>query len=184
MRWNPDLAFRLPSKRMEEIKDSTEYRSMTEEIDILTQNIAADFEGNTSTLRAQRTALYNKRNSLIRNKIRELQLEQKLDYETDKAPYEETDWHRGHFNRIKHMLPPERLRLATTMMTQASPRSETWTQVIEDLIHLRNMDCRVAYQAALQPVDGLCPFSACHQEISRYEPSSSVCATLLIKVWL
>lgn len=169
---------------MEEIKDSIEYRCMTEGIDILTQNIAADFEGNATTLRAQRTALYNKRNSLIRNKLRELQLEQKLDYENDKAPYEETDWHRSHFNRIKHMLPPERLRLATTMMTQAPPRSEIWIQAIEDLIHLRNTDCRVAYQAGLRPVDGLCPFSACNQEISRYERSSSVYTTLLTKIWL
>ncbi|EFY94585.2 carbonic anhydrase [Metarhizium robertsii ARSEF 23] len=166
MRWNPDLAFRLPSKRTEEIKDSTEYCSMTEEIDILTQRIAANSEGNATVLRAQRTTLYNKRNSLIKNELRKLQLQQKVDYETDKAPYDETDWHKGHFNRIKHMLPPERLRLATTMMAQASPRSQTWIQAIEDLICLRNSDCKVAYQRGLQPVDGFCPISSCRQEIS------------------
>lgn len=154
---------------MEEIKDSTEYRSMTEEIDILTQRIAANSEGNATVLRAQRTTLYNKRNSLIKNELRKLQLQQKVDYETDKAPHDETDWHKGHFNRIKHMLPPERLRLATTMMAQASPRSHTWIQAIEDLICLRKSDCKVAYQRGLQPVDGFCPISSCRQEISRYE---------------
>lgn len=52
IRWNPDLAFRLPLKKMKEIKDSTKYRCITEGIDILTQNIAANFEGNVTTLRA------------------------------------------------------------------------------------------------------------------------------------
>ena len=165
MRWNPDLAFRLPSKRIEEIKESTEYRSVTEEIALLTQRLAAASEENATTLRAQRTTLYNKRNCLLRNALRELQLQQKLDYKIDKAPYEETDWHKDHFNRIKHMLPPERLRLATTMMTQASPRSQIWIQAIEDLIRLRNTDGRVAFQKGLQPVDGLCPISSCHLEI-------------------
>ncbi|KND92897.1 hypothetical protein TOPH_02401, partial [Tolypocladium ophioglossoides CBS 100239] len=50
------------------------------------------------------------------------------------------DWRRTYFNRIKHMLLKERIRLAKSMTLRALPRSPEWISTLKDLIALRMND--------------------------------------------
>lgn len=169
MRYNPDLKFRLPSDKMKEIKNSDTYLSITKKIDILTSRIAAAEPGeDVCDLVMQRKREYRKRTAFTDQELRDFQLSQKINYDAKKEDREQTDWHKVRFNRIAHMLPPERIRLAATMKVQASPRDQVWKQAIQDLISLRNMDCTVAYQQSLQPTHGFCPVESCKQAMERW----------------
>lgn len=168
MRYNPDLKFRLPSDRNKEMKNSDTYLAITKKIDNLTSRIAAAEPGeDVYDLMMQRKREYRKRTAFAEQELRDFQLNQKINYEAKKKDHEQTDWHKVRFNRIAHMLPPERIRLAATMKMQASPRNQVWKQAIQDLISLRNMDCSVAYQQSLQPTRGFCPVELCKQTMAR-----------------
>lgn len=169
MKWNPDLRFHLSPKKRQEIETSQPYLSLTNEIHSLSCKIAvSDAEDTAILLKAQRAVAYRKRQALFDSELRKLQLSQKLNYDTGRPAYQETNWQKGHFERIKHMLSTERVRLSHTMKTEASPRSPTWKQAVQDLVNLRNEDCRVAYQDGLQPINGFCPVDACTQEMEKY----------------
>ena len=167
MRYNPGLEHSLSSEDIEQIKKSDEYTEYTNYINDLTQRIANLNEADdASTLKTDGEAAYRLRSDLFRKRLQERQQAQKLDYET-KPPYDEKDWHQGHFDRVKHMLPEARLRLSHSMMLSGPPRSKHWKYAIEDLIYLRNMDCSVAWQKCMQPKGKACPVENCCVQVAR-----------------
>lgn len=167
MRYNPGLEHCLSSEEIEEIKKSDEYVRYTRDISNLTQKISNSVEiDDIAALRTRRETSYRQRSGLLSKRLQENQQAQKLRYET-KPRYEEKDWHQGHVDRVKHILPDARARLSHSMRMSTPPRSELWKQAIEDLIYLRNMDCNVAWQESLQPKDGRCPVSHCDVQIER-----------------
>ncbi|KAI8687043.1 C2H2-type domain-containing protein [Fusarium sp. Ph1] len=118
-------------------------------------------------LEAQRKAAYKERRLLEKKKLKEFQANQKLVYETEREDYEQSDWRQSHFNRISHLLPEERVRLAHTLQLQAWPRSSEWISALRDLISLRTNDFSVAYQEELRPIQGYCPVSSCGQNLTK-----------------
>ncbi|KAM3511256.1 hypothetical protein MY11210_005125 [Beauveria gryllotalpidicola] len=130
----------LQTHEVRSIEEGEEYEAFTERILSLSDRIdlTSDKE-EPAALKTERRTLYEERATLKSRKLREKQLAQKLDYDVHKEPYEEVDWKRGHFQRIKHMLPEARIRLRSSMKLSALPREELWKQTIEDLASLRRL---------------------------------------------
>ncbi|CAM1508797.1 Fc.00g056450.m01.CDS01 [Cosmosporella sp. VM-42] len=121
---NPDLRFSLPTKVAEELRNSPQYLDLTEKISGL--NLEIDTPASSEIrpeLEAQRKAAYKERRMLERTKVEEMQASQKVIYEVDREDYEQSDWRQGYFNRVSHVLPEERVRLAHTLQLKAWPRS-------------------------------------------------------------
>lgn len=165
---NPDLRFSLPAKEAEELRKSPTYLSLTKKIN----NINLEIETSTSPkaqteLELRRKVAYKERRLLENNKLKEFQASQKVVYETDRKDYEQSDWRHNHFSRISHMLPEERVRLASTLQMRAWPRSPEWISALRDLISLRSNDYSVAYQKELRPIQGRCPVAACRNDLAQ-----------------
>ncbi|EXA32207.1 hypothetical protein FOVG_16578 [Fusarium oxysporum f. sp. pisi HDV247] len=158
MRRNPDLQFSLPARVLEDLQTSHAYASLTEKI----RSINLEFNDSLSeerlaNLKAQRKTDYEERRTLEREKLQKFQQSQRLVYENHLGEHEQGNWRRTYFNRIRHVLPKERLRLSQTLPLRLWPRSPEWISALEDLIALRTKDHRVAYQDVLQPINGRCP---------------------------
>ncbi|KAH6881106.1 hypothetical protein B0T10DRAFT_531651 [Thelonectria olida] len=128
------------------------------------------FKPRLANLKAQRKTAYEERRTLEREKLQEFQQSQRLVYENHLGEHEQGNWRRTYFNRIRHVLPKEQLRLGQTLSLRLWPRSPEWISALEDLIALRTKDHRVAYQDALQPINGRCPvpdFQTCWKHIYR-----------------
>ncbi|KAJ4193061.1 hypothetical protein NW767_010345 [Fusarium falciforme] len=165
---NPDLRFSLPARQADELRKSPEYLSLTKKI----YEINAEIETTTSPevqaqLELQRKAAYKERWLLENKSLKEFQANQKVVYETDQEEHEQSDWRHNHFNRISHMLPEERVRLAGALQVKAWPRSPEWVSALRDLISLRSNDYSVLYQQELRPVHGRCPVASCQKDIAR-----------------
>lgn len=169
MRWNPGLYLSLSAKDKEELEGSLEYKAVTRGINELSTRIReATTEDEKQQLKYQRRLEYDRRKAIENKRLREIQAAQKIIYDRGDDPHEQHDWRQIHFDRISHMLPPERLRLAKSMTLRAWPRSSEWVSVLKDLIALRENNDNAAYQEAMRPIQGYCAVPPCRKPMARY----------------
>lgn len=168
MRWNPNLPLSLSARDREELRDSADYKVVTQRIEELNVRISeAITTDEKDQLKAQRSLEYDRRKAIERKMLGEIQTNQQINYEPSKEPHLQQDWRRNHFRRISHMLPPERLRLAETMVLRAPPRSPEWVCALKDLVALRRDDNSTAYQAVMRPINGHCAVPSCGRKMAR-----------------
>ncbi|PWI64678.1 hypothetical protein PCL_08687 [Purpureocillium lilacinum] len=167
MRWNPNLPLSLSARDREELCDSADYKVVTQRIEELNVRISeATTTDEKDHLKAQRSteSITNRVKNRINSKTgpwRQKGELPQINYEPSKEPHQQQDWRRSHFRRISHMLPPERLRLAETMVLRAPPRSPEWVCALKDLVALRRDDNSTAYQAVMRPINGHCAVPSC-----------------------
>ncbi|OAQ63869.1 carbonic anhydrase [Purpureocillium lilacinum] len=174
MRWNPGLYLSLSAKDKEELEGSLEYKAVTRGINELSTRIReATTEDEKQQLKYQRRLEYDRRKAIENKRLREIQAAQKIIYDRGDDPHEQHDWRQIHFDRISHMLPPERLRLAKSMTSRAWPRSSEWVSVLKDLIALRENNDNAAYQEVMRipPAERWQHAYDCHE--SYYKATSS-----------
>ena len=165
---NPNLRFSLSTEAAEELRNSPEHILLTKNISEVNVEIEAQISPEIrAQLEVQRKAAYKERRLLESTKLKELQASQKIIYDIEREDYEQNNWRQGHFSRIIHVLPEERLRLADTLQLKASPRSPEWISALRDLISLRTNDHSVVYQEELRPIRGRCQVSSCSRELER-----------------
>ncbi|CVL08763.1 uncharacterized protein FMAN_06804 [Fusarium mangiferae] len=163
---NPGLHFSLPAKETKELQKSLEYISLTNKIN----EINLELETSTSLedqqqLELQRKVAYRERLLFENKKLKEFQTTQKVLYDIGQDDHEQCDWRQNHFNRISHVLPEERVRLAYSLQMKAWPRSPEWINALRDLVSLRSNHHPVAYQKELRPVQGCCPVATCRKNM-------------------
>ncbi|KAL3952669.1 hypothetical protein ACCO45_012612 [Purpureocillium lilacinum] len=167
MRWNPGLYLSLSAKDKEELEGSLEYKAVTRGINELSTRIReATTEDEKQQLKYQRRLEYDRRKAIENKRLREIQAAQKIIYDWGDDPHEQHDWRQIHFDRISHMLPPERLRLAKSMTLRAWPRSSEWVSVLKDLIALRENNDNAAYQEVMRPIQGYCAVPPCRKPMA------------------
>lgn len=138
MKWNPNLLQSLPKKELQNVQNDPKYKAIIDRIrEINPQIEATTSEAVRAQLKLQRHAAYEERRAIEKKRLKEIQAAQKIVYDTNENPHEQCDWRRTHFDRFKHMLPKERIRLAENMTQRALPRSPEWVSALKDLIALR-----------------------------------------------
>ncbi|KAJ6439078.1 carbonic anhydrase [Purpureocillium lavendulum] len=177
MRWNPGLYLSLSAKDKEELEGSLEYKAVTRGINELSTRIReATTEDEKQQLKYQRRLEYDRRKAIENKRLREIQAAQKIIYDRGDDPHEQHDWRQIHFDRISHMLPPERLRLAKSMTLRAWPRSSEWVSVLKDLIALRENNDNAAYQEVMRPIQGYCAVPPCRKPMASNGPATLLCS--------
>ncbi|KAJ6436687.1 carbonic anhydrase [Purpureocillium lavendulum] len=177
MRWNPGLHLSLSAKDKEELEGSLEYKAVTRGINELSIRIReATTEDEKQQLKDQRRLEYDRRKAIENKRLREIQAAQKIIYDQGEDPHEQHDWRQIHFDRISHMLPPERLRLAKNMTLRAWPRSSEWVSVLKDLIALRENNDNAAYQEVMRPIQGYCAVPSCRKPMASNGPATLLCS--------
>ncbi|KAK4095597.1 hypothetical protein Purlil1_393 [Purpureocillium lilacinum] len=172
MRWNPGLHLTLSAKDKEELEGSLEYKAVTRRINELSRRIReATTEDEKQQFKDQRRLEYDRRKAIENKRLREIQAAQKIIYDRGDDPHEQHDWRQIHFDRISHMLPPERLRLAKGMTLRAWPRSSEWVSVLKDLIALRENNDNAAYQQVMRPIKGYCAVPSCRKPMASIPPA-------------
>ncbi|XEV04772.1 hypothetical protein FSHL1_010059 [Fusarium sambucinum] len=170
---NPNLRSSLPLNVIEDLRKSSEYLSYTQKIECLNSKIETTTSPDERMqLELLRKAAYKERRLVGDRNLREFQASQKVIYETSRDDYEQSDWRCNHFYHIVHVLPEERLRLASTLRQRAWPRSPEWIAALKDLITLRSYDYSVAYQKDFRPVQDCCPVTACRQDLTKVPRTS------------
>lgn len=165
---NPGLQFSLPARQAEALRTSEEYVTLTQRINDINTAIESSYSvEEQKQLHLLRKDAYKKRSSLENRRLREYQAAQRITYDVNEEDHQQCDWRQSHFDRIRHVLPEERVRLAKSLQERALPRSPEWVTALQDLISLRLNDRPVAYQKALQPLQGCCPVVTCGADLSR-----------------
>jgi hypothetical protein len=168
MKWNMDMPLDLPAKERAELEQTGEYVTLSQEIELLSLQIEDRnvSEEARERYKIDRSQAYAKRRGLEKQKLRECQQSQPLEYPTEREAHEQRDWRRSHLPRILPLMP-ERLRLVYTLSLRVPLRSPEGISALTNLIDLRTSDCRVAYQDVLRPVNGCCPVSSCRIRMER-----------------
>jgi Protein of unknown function (DUF3435) len=166
MRRNPDLRHSLPAKNQDELEQRRDFIDLYEQIEHLSAQItAAITEEERKKLKAQRRHVYNQRQKLINEELKNYRRTQQRVYTTQCEVDNQGEWHRSYFDRVVRHMVPERDRLAYTLPLAAPLRSLEGISALRDLIALRTNDSRVAYQEVLRPISGCCPVPTCGLEI-------------------
>lgn len=157
MERNAQLPQTLPSEAKTELERTPKYASLTKELERLGRQVGLS---NKST----RNQVYKERRKLEDDALKRYQQSRVRAYPTKVQEHEQHDWRKGHFDRVRHM-KPELNRLSRILSLRVHLRSPDGIAALKDLIALRRSDCRVAYQQALQPINGRCPVLSCRQEM-------------------
>lgn len=171
-RWNPNLVQSLSEEQKRSVSQTENFVALSQKIDdIGTQigSLACHNEDKVTrlmieNLQSKRISLYKERERMFTTKLKKVQTTQKISY-SNKGNHSGEDIQQEFLKRIRHMFPPERIRLAAVMHERIRPRSPEWISALKDLVTLRNSDCSVAYQPGLRPKGGRCPY--CKIEMKR-----------------
>ncbi|KAK2590414.1 hypothetical protein QQS21_011901 [Conoideocrella luteorostrata] len=164
MKYNPGLKFSLPSENNHILRGSPEYLGVMKEISMLDEAIVeSNCPEEKAKYIAQRHSFIKKRTKLRNKCLRDFQIGQDIDYDIQKEPFQQTDKNKDHYERIEHMLPPERMRLMESMGVSTSPRTDLWKEAIQDLIACRNTKRNVYFQQCMEPLNGKCAVPSCQQ---------------------
>ncbi|KAL7940599.1 hypothetical protein V8C42DRAFT_362174 [Trichoderma barbatum] len=164
MKFNPDLIHSIPMSEVKKLEKSEEYILISDRIkELKTQVTKSNSDEESSLLKLQIKAEQNKMQASRKRKLRELQISQPITYKSIEGPHEENNKCQSQYDRIKHMLPLERIRLAEVMTKCITPRSKEWVSALRDLVTLRTTNSRVAFQEKLRPVNGHCPMPLANQ---------------------
>lgn len=168
MEYNPNLLQTIPANNLQDLQKQQEYLSALDDIQSKKISLQNCQSNKTSILQDDLKAAQDKLRTLEKNYLKELQNTQKLDYTAESGLNDQKDWRRTHYDRIKHMLPPERRRLAHSMVQRLHPRSQDWVSALKDAVHLRTTEYPVAFQDNLRPINGCCPATLCQRSMQRY----------------
>jgi hypothetical protein len=177
MSYNPGLIQSLPPEDQKRLESSPEYQSTNNSIAGIKLSLKEPAsKDEKKDLRRQLKGYQNVLRAFRRKKLRELQICQKVNYEPMESLDDQWDERRSKFNRFKHMLSDERIRLAKIITEPVSPRSDKWVSALKDLVVLRTTTSPVAFQEVLRPIDGRCPVHSCQKRMAEYARSPSTSA--------
>jgi hypothetical protein len=165
---NPDLLLSLPAKEHDELRQSSEWISIDNELKELSgRTLDAETKALASTLKGKLRKL--ERAKLIearRNRVR-------IHPSERQGPLRE-DRDRSKWKRIQHLIP-ERDELSKLLFTQAPLRSEEGISAVNYLISLLKTSTKTAYQPSFRPTaKGECPVPGCSVLLERYYLPSDI----------
>jgi hypothetical protein len=168
---NPELWQSLPAEKQDELENSSEFIAIEDELEALSRNSKDD-----STTRDRRKELRADKRKLLTEELRKCQKLQpnKLPSSTDENDM--IGYHRTRFFRT-YGLMPERNRLASSLFTVASIRSDEGQAVLRDMITLYQQDTKVLSRPGLEPEKCGCSATGRKWKINRFvhpQPATSL----------
>jgi hypothetical protein len=162
---NPELWQSLPAEKQDELENSPEFVAIEDELEALSLNSKDD-----STTRDRRKELRADKRKLLTEELRKCQ---KLQPNRLPSSTDENDmmgYHRTRFSRTCGLMA-ERDRLASSLFTVASIRSDEGRAVLRDMITLYRQDTEVAFRPGLEPEKCCCSATGRKWKIDRFVQS-------------
>ncbi|TVY12769.1 hypothetical protein LARI1_G009008 [Lachnellula arida] len=147
---NPELWQSLPAEKQHELESSPEFTAIEQELEALSLDTR-----DGSAVMDRRKELRAEKRKLIAEELRKSRKLQPSRIPSNKDENHLTGYHQTIFSRVRALMP-ERDRLASSLFTVASIRSEEGRAVLCDMIALYQQETEVAVRLGLEPEKCLC----------------------------
>jgi hypothetical protein len=159
---NPELWQSLPAEKQHELESSPEFTAIEQEPEALSLDPRDD-----SAVTDRRKELRVEKRKLIAKELRKTRKLQPSRIPFNKGDNYLTGYHKTIFSRVRDLMP-ERDRLASSLFTVASIRSEEGRAVLHDMIALYQQETKLAVRRDLEPEKCFCLPTESKRKIDRF----------------